>query len=147
MKIEVPIVQFRLSDLAHIRSIELTGHEMIFDMVLLGERIIPMRRWVSLRAETYVRVLVTGAKLKLIKVEGIPVQPAAMEYKHKRKSLLFKLCFPVPPKDTDFVDLVEDESERKGCINQYGICISKTAEKNVKHYWQTISSVIEIPRN
>jgi hypothetical protein len=137
--VEVPVIGYRLNDIAHIRSIEFRSDCIYFNMTLLGVRLLKHRPNFVLNKDTYIWISETNTKLPLIKCAGLPPT-----YKvTKKNGVLFQLYFPLPEnwEQLDFVHLIEDENDSATCINQYMISLTG----KTKFFYNLIKSKNEIP--
>jgi hypothetical protein len=142
--INCPPVGYRINSIAHIRSIEFREDCVYFDMALLRDRLTELRPWFTLNKATYLWILETGTKLPLIKYAGIP---AVLHADTCNRGIIFQLYFPLPKNwaTLDFVHIIEDENDSPNCINQYNICLTEKADRDLLHYWNVIKSKLEIP--
>ena len=137
--IEVPVIGYRLNDIAHIREIEFRPDCMYFNMTLLGVRILKHRPNFVLNKDNYILISETNTKLPLIKCVGLPPT-----YKvTKKNGVLLQLYFPLPVNwgQLDFINLIEDENDSPNCINQYKISLTG----KTKLFYNLVKSKNEIP--
>ena len=137
--VEVPVIGYRLNDIAHVRSIEFRSDCMIFDMTLLGIRLLKHRPNFVMNKDTYIWISETNTKLPLIKCVGLPPT-----YKvTKKNGVLLQLYFPLPENwgQLDFINLIEDENDSPNCINQYKISLTG----KTKFFYNLVKSKNEIP--
>jgi hypothetical protein len=70
-----------------------------------------------------------GARLRLIRADGIPVCPETYKFKTKGEKLDFSLTFPPLKPGTDWFDLVEECTGN--CISFYGIILDSELNRKI----------------
>ncbi|MEJ6755841.1 MAG: hypothetical protein QNK78_02420 [Crocinitomicaceae bacterium] len=79
--------------------------------------------WIRISSDTYIEVIGSKGKLRLIKAEGIPVAPEQHHFESKRDWQYFSLYFPPIEQTNCKINLIEDEKPDHTDFNLYDIDI------------------------
>lgn len=66
--------------------------------------------WISIDKDTYIVSYDTGEKYKMVKSEGIPIDPQKYHFSSAREKVNFRLIFPALPKNTTKFNLIENDN-------------------------------------
>lgn len=85
--------------------------------------------WVQISRYTFIRVVGSKKKLRIIKAENIPIAPNKHFFKSNNEILAYTLYFPALPKNCEKIDIIESESGATNLFNFYGVSLYKIGNK------------------
>ena len=77
--------------------------------------------WIQISGNSFIRVAGSQVKLGLVKAVNIPIAPTKHFFKRKGDYLAYTLYFPVLPKGTKKIDIIEREASGGTWFNFYGV--------------------------
>jgi len=81
--------------------------------------------WVRIEKNTFIRIVKTGEKLIVNRIENIPIAPQRLDFTSTKDWLYFSLYFPPLPKDIEIIDLIEAEKGDTKDFNYFKIELSQ----------------------
>ncbi|MGE0561967.1 MAG: hypothetical protein AB7O47_09135 [Flavobacteriales bacterium] len=129
IRIYNPKINYKSSADVKILRIEFNDEYTIIDFLYSSSTKYENGGWVQISKYTFIRVVGTKKKLRLIKAENIPIAPKKHFFKVPKEMLAYTLYFPALPKGCEKIDIIESESGAKNLFNFYGVSMYKISKK------------------
>jgi hypothetical protein len=84
--------------------------------------------WVRMSKDTFIKVLATGEKKKLIKTSNIPIAPKQLNFNTTHDWLYFSLYFEPISKQVKAIDIIENELSNPTDFNFFNIQLEHPTE-------------------
>lgn len=81
--------------------------------------------WVQISRLTFIRMVGSEQKLRLLKAVNIPITPTKHYFKSTHDMLAYTLYFPALPKNCEKIDIIEGEVGGTKWFNFYGVSMNK----------------------
>jgi len=125
IRISKPAIHYQNSKSTEIELIESDDELLRIDFVAKPDLVYYAGWWMQISRETFIRPVGSDLKLTMVKAIGISIAPLKFYFPHKYHHQRFSLCFPLPPDDTQFIDIIEKENAGNTYFNFYGVALSK----------------------
>ena len=107
-----------------VKSIERTDEYTRIDFIYRSSNFYVNGGWIQIDENSYISIVGSNKKYRLIKAFGIPLAPLKHYFKKQGEFHTYSLIFPALPSDTNKIDVIEKLAPGS-YFNFYGIDYSK----------------------
>ncbi len=88
--------------------------------------------WIRIDRNTFIEVLKTLTRYKLVRAENIPIAPEQLHFESTRDWRYFSLYFEPIPMDASVINIIEDEFGNQDDFNYYKVKLSVKEAMDVR---------------